>query len=105
MLILNTFDVPGKEIEAISLVKGNIVYSKNVIKDIGAGLKNIVGGELRSYTAMLSEAREIATKRMTEEAVQLNADAIINVRYSTCSITEGAIEIIAYGTAVRFIEN
>lgn len=101
MIVTTINYVPGKEIEAISLVKGNVVQAKNIGRDIMAGFKNLAGGEIKGYTEMLSEAREIATKRMIQEAVSLGADAIINVRYDSSSVLDGTCEIIAYGTAVR----
>lgn len=104
MLLLNIDHVPGKEIEALGLVKGTVVQSKNVGKDFMAGMKSIVGGEVVSYTEMLTEARQIATKRMVDEAEVLNADAIVNIRYGSSAVMQGAAEVIAYGTAVRFID-
>lgn len=104
MLLLNIDHVPGKEIEALGLVKGTVVQSKNVGKDFMAGMESIVGGELVSYTEMLTEARQIATKRMVDEAEVLNADAIVNIRYGSSAVMQGAAEVIAYGTAVRFID-
>lgn len=103
MLILTTNDVPGKKIEALGVVKGNVVRAKHIGKDIMAGIKSIVGGELTGYTEMLNEAREIATDRMVEEAKSMDADAIVMLRYGTAATMEGAAEIIAYGTAVKFI--
>jgi uncharacterized protein YbjQ (UPF0145 family) len=102
-MITSTTDVvPGRDVaEALGLVMGNTVRSKNVGKDIGAGLKSIVGGELKSYTAMLTEARQEAVARMVESASSLGADAVINVRFTTSAITEGAAELLAYGTAVK----
>jgi uncharacterized protein YbjQ (UPF0145 family) len=97
---LNYF--PGKEIESLGVVKGNIVTSKNMFKDIGAGFKSMIGGELVSYTKMLNEAREIAANRMVQEAENLGADAVIMVRYASGSVMESSAEIIAYGTAVKF---
>ena len=102
MLIVNTDYISGKEIETIQLVKGSIVFSKNVVRDIFAGLKTIIGGEIAGYSEMMSEARQQATERMIEEATAIGADAIVNVRYSTSSLMASAAEIIAYGTAVRF---
>lgn len=102
MLILTTEQVYGKEIrECLGLVKGEIVQSKHVGKDFLAGVKNIVGGEVKSYTAMISEARSIATDRMIKDAERLGADAIIGVRYGSSGVMQGAAEIIAYGTAVK----
>ncbi len=94
--------IPGSEIvEALGIVKGQIVQSKNMGRDFMAGMKTIVGGEITSYTDMISLARSMATKRMVDEAESLGADAIINVRYGSSSVMHGAAEIIAYGTAVK----
>ena len=102
MKLVNIDYLPGYEIvEALGIVKGQTVQSKNIGKDIGAGFKTIVGGELASYTDMLKEARQIATKRMVDEAESLGADGIINIRYGSSSVMSGAAEIIAYGTAVK----
>ena len=102
MKLVNIDYLPGYEIvEALGIVKGQTFQSKNIGKDIGAGFKTIVGGELASYTDMLKEARQIATKRMVDEAESLGADAIINIRYGSSSVMSGAAEIIAYGTAVK----
>ncbi len=90
------------QFDVLGLVKGNTVQSKHIGKDIGAGLKTLVGGEIKGYTEMLQEARQIATQRMVEEAEALHADAVINVRFSSSQIMEGAAEVIAYGTAVKF---
>jgi len=102
MLIVNVDYIPGKEFDVIGIVKGNMVQSKHVGRDLMAGLKGIVGGELVGYTEMLSEAREVATARMIDEARVVNADAIINVRFASAGIMQGSAEIIAYGTAVKF---
>ncbi len=99
----NTEAIPGQKYELIALVKGSMIQSKHLGKDIGNALKSIVGGELRGYSEMLNEARAIATKRMMEEAAKLNADAVVNIRYTTSAVTQGAAEILAYGTAVRFV--
>ena len=105
MKLVNIDYVPGYDItEALGIVKGQTVQSKNIGKDIGAGFKTIVGGELVGYTDMLKEARQIATKRMVDEAQSLGADAIINIRYGSSSIMSGAAEIIAYGTAVKLVK-
>lgn len=94
--------IPGSEIvEALGIVKGQIVQSKNMGRDFMAGMKTIVGGEITSYTDMISLARSMATKRMVDEAESLGADAIINVRYGSSSVMNGAAEIIVYGTAVK----
>ncbi|MBR6942104.1 MAG: YbjQ family protein [Fibrobacter sp.] len=102
MIIVNTDYISGKEIETIQLVKGNIVFSKNVVRDIFAGLKTIVGGEIKGYTEMMNEARQKATERMMEEAAMIGADAIVNVRFTTSDVMPNAAEVIVYGTAVRF---
>ncbi len=101
MIILTIDSIPGKEIEALGLVKGSTVQSKNMFKDMGQGFKSMVGGELKSYTKMMNESREIATKRMIEEAQSMGADAIIGVRFATSSVLQGASEIMAFGTAVK----
>ena len=103
MKLLNIDSIPGKKIEAISLVRGTVVYSKNFGKDFMAGIKGLVGGEIVGYTEMLNEARAIATKRMVDQAEELEADAIVNVRYGSSSIMQGAAEIVAYGTAVKIL--
>ena len=104
MLIVNTDYITGKKLETISLVKGSTVQCKNVGKDILSGFKNLVGGEMTAYTEMMDEARAIATRRMVEEAQHLGADAVVNVRYASSAIMQGASEIMAYGTAVKFIQ-
>ena len=103
MIIATTDKLPGKEYEVLGMVKGNVVQSKHIGKDLLAGLKNIVGGEVSSYTQMLSEAREIATQRMAAEAEAMGADAVLMVRYGSAQIMESTAEIIAYGTAVKFV--
>ena len=101
MRLYNIDHIPGEELEALGLVKGAVVYSKNFGKDFMAGMKTLVGGEITGYTEMLTEARGIATKRMVDEAEALGADAVINVRYGSASLMSSAAEVIAYGTAVR----
>ena len=101
MILLTIEYVPGREIEAPGLVKGTVVQSKNFGKDFMAGMKTIVGGEIRGYTEMLIEARQIATKRMVDEAEALGADAVVNVRFGSAAVMQGAAEVIAYGTAVK----
>jgi len=102
MIITNTDFVTGKEIkEILGLVRGNTIQAKSIGKDIKAGFRNIAGGEIKEYTEMLAEAREIALKRMEGKAQNLGADAVINVRFMTSSIMGGAAEILAYGTAVK----
>ena len=102
MLILNIDYIPGKEIEVLGLVKGTVVQSKHMGKDLMASMKTLVGGEIKGYTEMLVEARKIATDRMKEEAAAMGADAIVNVRYSSSAIMQGAAEVVAYGTAVKY---
>lgn len=103
MKLLNIDSIPGKKIEAISLVRGTVVYSKNFGKDFMASIKGLVGGEIESYTEMLNEARAIATKRMVDQAEALEADAIVNIRYGTSSLMQSTAEIVAYGTAVKIL--
>lgn len=101
MLIINTDFVTGKEIvEVLGGVQGNTVRTKHIGRDMGASLKSIVGGELRGYTDMMTEARNEAIERMSGEASQMGADAVINVRFSTANLMGGAAEFLAYGTAV-----
>lgn len=101
MKLLNIDHIPGKEVEALGIVKGTVVHTKNIGRDFMAVMKTLVGGELVGYTQMLNEARQIAVKRMVDEAEELGADAIVNVRYGTSSVMSGAAEVIAYGTAVK----
>lgn len=103
MILVNTDYIAGKNLGMLGLVKGSTIQSKHVGKDIMQGFKTIIGGELKAYTEMMNEAREIATQRMIQEAQSMGADAVVNVRYSTSAIVQGAAEVIAYGTAVRFI--
>ena len=103
MLLVNIDYIPGKEFEALGVVKGTVVQSKNFGKDFMASMKTLVGGEIVSYTEMLNEARQIAVKRMVDEAEALGADAVVNLRYSSSSVMQGAAEIIAYGTAGRYL--
>lgn len=101
--IYNIENIPGKKYEALGMVKGTMIQSKHVGRDIGNALKSLVGGELRGYSEMLNEARAIATKRMVQDAEKLNADAVVNVRYMTSAVMQGAAEMLVYGTAVKFI--
>lgn len=103
MKLLSIEYIPGAEIEALGMVKGTIVQTKNVGKDFMAGMKTLVGGEIVGYTQMLEEARQIAVKRMVDEAKTLGADAIIGVRYGSSQLMSSAAEVIAYGTAVRIL--
>ncbi len=103
MLVVTTETITGKNLEMLGIVAGNTVRSKNLVKDFGAGMKSIVGGELGSYQKMLAEARDIAMQRMVDQAKAMGADAVVNVRFSSSAIMQGAAEIVASGTAVRFI--
>lgn len=101
MIVVNTETIPGMEIvELKGLVQGNTVRAKHAGRDIAASLKNLVGGEIKGYTELLTESRREATARMMQQAEQLGANAIVNVRFSTSAITSGASEMMAYGTAV-----
>ena len=102
MLIVTINEVPGKKIEALGVVRGSTVQSRNLGHDIMAGFRTLVGGEVTDYAEMLTEARQIATKRMVDEAAGLGADAVINIRYGSSSVLQGAAEVIAYGTAVKY---
>ncbi len=100
--ISNTESIPGRKIvEFYGVVTGNTVRAKHVGRDIMAGLKNIVGGELKGYTELLQDSRKEATERMIEQAQSMGANAVVNVRFATSSISQGAAELFAYGTAVR----
>ena len=101
MLLLNIDHVPGREMETLGIVKGTVVQSKNFGKDFMAGMKTLVGGEITGYTEMLVEARQIATKRMVDEDNAMGADAIVNIRFGSSAVMQGAAEVIAYGTAVK----
>ncbi len=102
MKLVNIDYIPGYEItDSLGIVKGQVVQSKNIGRDFMAGMKTIVGGEIVAYTEMISTARQIATKRMVDDAKSLGADAVINIRYGSSSVMNGAAEIIVYGTAVK----
>lgn len=102
MILVNTDYISGKEVEMLGLVKGSTIQTKNLGRDITQSFKTLVGGELTAYNDMMNDARALATKRMVEEAEALGADAIVNVRYASSAVVQGAAEVIAYGTAVRF---
>lgn len=104
MILVNTDYITGKELEMLGLVRGSTIQSKNIGKDITQSFKTLVGGELKAYNEMMNEARAIATKRMVAEAEQMGADAVVNIRYASAAVMQGAAEVIAYGTAVKFIE-
>ena len=102
MILTTTETINGKQLETLGLVKGSTIQTVNAIRDIGAGLKTLVGGELSKYNEMMNNARALATKRMVEEAERIDADAIVCVRYASASIMQSAAEVMAYGTAVKF---
>ena len=102
MILVNTDYISGKNFEMLGLVKGSTIQSKHLGKDITQSFKTLVGGELKAYTEMMNEARELATSRMVAEAEALGADAIVNIRYASSAVMQGAAEVIVYGTAVRF---
>ena len=103
-MIITTADVvPGQAVQILGLVRGNIVTSKNIGRDIMASAKTLVGGEIKSYTMMTNEARQIAEDRMIEQAAALGADAIVAMRFSGSALMQGTIEMLAYGAAVKFI--
>ena len=104
MLIVTTESLPGRPYEALGMVKGNVVQSKNFGKDFMSAMKTLVGGEVVAYTEMLSEARQIAVGRMVKEAEALGADAIVCLRFASSSVMQGAAECIAYGTAGKFLQ-
>ena len=102
MILVTTENIEGHEIkESLGVVKGEIVQSKNFGRDFMAGMKTLVGGEIKGYTEMIREARQIATKRMVDEARELDADAVVGIRYGSSAVMQGAAEIIVYGTAVK----
>lgn len=103
MKLLTIDQIPGQSFEALDSVKGTVVYSKNFGRDFMAGMKGLVGGEIVGYTEMLNEARQIATQRMVDAAEALGADAIVGLRYASASVMQGAAEVVAYGTAVKFL--
>ena len=102
MKLLNIDYVPGQNIEALGVVKGTVVHTKNLGRDFMAAMKTLVGGELVSYNEMMNAARALATKRMVAEAEKLGADAVLAVRYASAEVMNGAAEVMAYGTAVKF---
>ena len=103
MMMVNTDYISGKTLGMLGMVKGSTIQCKNIGRDIGSGFKNLVGGEMKAYTEMMNQARDIATHRMIEEAEALGADAIVNVRSASSAIMQGAAEVMAYGTAVKFM--
>ncbi|NLJ79320.1 MAG: YbjQ family protein [Tissierellia bacterium] len=103
MILVNTDYITGKELEMLGIVKGSTIQTKHLGKDIGQSFKHLLGGELKAYNEMMDEARALATKRMVGEAEKLGADAVINIRYASAAVMQGAAEVIVYGTAVKFI--
>ena len=103
MKLITIETIPGQNYEVLNVVKGTVVYSKNFGRDFMAGMKTLVGGEIVGYTEMLNEARQIATKRMVDEAEALGADAVVGLRYASSAVMQGAAEVVAYGTAVKFV--
>ena len=102
MILTTTDTISGKELETLGLVKGSTIQTVNAVRDIGAGLQTLVGGELTKYNEMMNDARALATKRMVGEAEAMGADAVVAVRYSSASVMQSAAEVMAYGTAVKF---
>ncbi len=102
MLLVTTEQIPGRSYRVLGLVQGSTIQCKNIGHDFLSGLQNLVGGEVESYTQMMNEARDIASGRMVREAEALGADAVVGMRYMTSSVAQGAAEVMAYGTAVRF---
>ena len=102
MFLTTTENIPGKSYDIIGVAMGSTIQSKHLGKDIGAGLRNIVGGEVKAYVEMMDEARDIATQRMIQNAQQMGADAIVSLRYGTSAVMASAAEVMAYGTAVKF---
>jgi len=102
IIVTTTAEIPGEKIkQIIGIARGNTVRTRNIGIDIGAGLKNLIGGELKGYTEMISQARDEASNRMVNQAIAMKADAVVNVRFMTSTIVHGASELLAYGTAVK----
>ena len=104
MLLVNTEGIPGRKLQLLGLVDGSMIQSVHFGKDFMNGLRTLVGGELTSYTEMMNQSRETATQRMVEKARAMGADAIVNIRYSSSAVMQGAAEVMAYGTAVKFVD-
>jgi len=102
MILVNTETISGRQLEMLGIVKGSTVQSRHVGKDIMSSLKTLVGGEIEAYAEMLNNARALATKRMVTEAEALGADGVVNIRYASSAVMQGAAEVIVYGTAVKF---
>ncbi len=104
MIVTTTDEIPGKKYEILGIVQGNMIQTKNIGRDFTQGMKSLVGGELKSYVDMVNESRATATKRMIEQANSIGADAIVGMRYTSSTVAAGAAEVLAFGTAVKFIE-
>ncbi|MBE6525190.1 MAG: heavy metal-binding domain-containing protein [Candidatus Methanomethylophilaceae archaeon] len=104
MIVTTTDEIPGKKYEILGIVQGNMIQTKNIGRDFTQGMKSLVGGELKSYVDMVNESRATATKRMIEQANAIGADAIVGMRYTSSTVAAGAAEVLAFGTAVKFIE-
>ena len=104
MILVTAEKVEGYQMQTLGLVQGSTIQSKNMFKDMGSGFKSMVGGELKAYTKMMEQARELATSRMIEQATNMGADAIVCMRFNSASVMQGAAEIMAYGTAVKLIQ-
>lgn len=105
MILVTTDYISGKELEMLGLVKGSTIQSKHLGKDLAQAFKAMVGGELKAYNQMMNDARALATKRMVAEAEEMGADAVVNVRYASSAVMQNAAEVIAYGTAVKFVNS
>ena len=103
MVLVTTDKIEGRSMQTLGLVQGSTIQSKNMFKDMGAGFKSMVGGELKAYTKMMDQARDVAIGRMIEQATAMGADAIVNVRFNSASVMQGAAEIMVYGTAVKLL--
>ena len=104
MIVTTTDEIPGKKYEILGIVQGNMIQTKNIGRDFTQGMKSLVRGELKSYVDMVNESRATATKRMIEQANSIGADAIVGMRYTSSTVAAGAAEVLAFGTAVKFIE-
>ena len=102
MILVTSDYIGGKDLEMLGLVRGSTIQTKHLGKDIGQGLKHLIGGELKTYTQMMDDARDLATARMVKEAEEMGADAIVGIRYSSAAIMVGAAEVMVYGTGVKF---
>ena len=103
MILVTTDYISGKNLEMLGMVKGSTIQSKNIGRDITQGFKTLVGGELGAYTEMMNDARALATKRMVAEAESMGADAVVNIRHASSAVMQGAADVMAYGTAVKFV--